>query len=291
MDRSALTGAWGLRRRSALGSCGVNIPDSTRRSLATVCRCTRGPTRCQGGRGKRRARDPRDAGNGPRHGRAAPCRDQTQGASPFAETLAWDAGVCQTGAKCTLAGALGGAPPHRPSPAVCCLRRQPPRGSDHGLGMNRRKRFSPRGAGRIPGDRYRRADGFVIGRQFHRQISALTRLAWVKHPRAHPCLPCPLELWWTSAISRIGYTPPHRDRDTEQVPQFRRYGRCPREPGLLRATGLWFLWMGLGQWHCSAIHSHSPAQTGPSVSPGPGRRRRLAFNTRHGAGSALWAED
>jgi hypothetical protein len=52
--------------------------------------------RGQGGRGKRRARDDRrDAGTGPRHGRAAPCDHQSQRASPFAETLVRDARVCQ----------------------------------------------------------------------------------------------------------------------------------------------------------------------------------------------------
>src|ERR1700704_5740534 len=54
------------------------------------------PTRGQGGRGKRRAReDRRDAGTGSRHGRAAPCCHQSQRASPLAETLVRDARVCQ----------------------------------------------------------------------------------------------------------------------------------------------------------------------------------------------------
>src|SRR5260370_14889746 len=54
------------------------------------------PARGQGGRGKRRTReDRRDAGTGSRHGQAAPCSHQSQCASPLAETLVWDARVCQ----------------------------------------------------------------------------------------------------------------------------------------------------------------------------------------------------
>src|SRR6266513_2921500 len=55
-----------------------------------------------GGRGKRRAReDCRDAETGSRHGRAAPCRHQSQRASPLAENLVRDARVRQ-GRQCRL---------------------------------------------------------------------------------------------------------------------------------------------------------------------------------------------